>query len=472
MGKGEKSLHQQQHSHQSHQPHDSSSSGFVCPQCSRFFNGIARQFSFRCVFVLILGLSVFLSGIFWILPRHSVNYGFDAKEAIKLSATVQAYFRLEKPVRELVPHIGQLEYDIYGEIGVPGTKVAILSMHQYGASNWTDVVFGVLSDPVNVPILPVSLSVLRSSLVELFLKQSNLTLTASTFGQPYMFEILKYPGGITVIPGQAASIWQIPQILFNFTLNNSITEIVENFGELKEQLRFGLHLRPYEDVFLQVTNTLGSTTDSPVEVQASLMSAFGGLLPQRLKQLAQTITGSPARNLGLDNSVFGKVKSIRLSSYLKGTLFATPPTPSPAPSPELSDTAGPTISPNPAPTVYSSAPSPSKTTHPPRPCLDHGSKTHPSSSPTPHFNPSIPPTYAPRTSPYSPSMSPSSQVAPHASPAPGVSYASSPDYKKSAKGLRSPSPAPTPSSLAVGPFYKEIRLLGFCGLFIFHLLCW
>lgn len=119
-------------------------------------------------------------------------------------------------------------------------------MHQYSAYNWTDVVFGVLSDPVNVPIVPVSISVLRSSLVELFLKQSNLTLTESMLGQPYMFEILKCPGGITVIPGQSASIWQIPQILFNFTLNNSISEIVENFGELKEQLRFGLHLRPYE----------------------------------------------------------------------------------------------------------------------------------------------------------------------------------------------------------------------------------
>lgn len=470
MGKGEKSLRQQQQQQQSHD--GDNSSGLVCPECSRFFNRIAQEFSFRCIFVLILGLSVFLSGIFWILPRHSVNSGFDAKEAIKLSATVQGYFRLEKPVKELVPHIGQLEYDINGEIGVPDTKVAILSMHQFGASNWTDVVFGVLSDPMNVAIVPVSISVLRSSLVELFLKQSNLTLTASTFGQPFMFEILKYPGGITVIPGQAASIWKIPQILFNFTLNNSITEIVENFGQLKEQLKFGLHLMSYEDVFLQVTNKLGSTTDSPVEVQASLISNFGAFLPQRLKQLAQTITGSPARNLGLDNSVFGKVKSIRLSSFLKGTLSATPPTPSPAPSPQPSDNAEPSISPYSAPSVYPSVPSPSKTAHPPQPCPYHGSKVPPSSSPTPRPNPNVPPTYAPSTSPYSPSMSPSSQVAPHVSPAPVVSYASSPGYERSAKGLRSPSPTPPPSSLAVGPFYKEIRLLGFCGLLIFHLLCW
>ncbi|CAL8998055.1 unnamed protein product [Prunus brigantina] len=469
MGKGEQNLHQQQ----SHGGENSSE--LICPGCSMVFNRIAKDFSFRCVFVLILSLSIFLSGIFWILPYRSTKSGFDAKEAIKLSATVQAYFRLEKPVMDLVPHIRRLEYDINGEIGVPGTKVAILSMHQNDAYNWTDVVFGVLSDPINSPMIPVSLSVLRSSLVELFLKQTNLTVTTSIFGQPSMFEILKYPAGITVIPGQSASIWQIPQILFNFTLNNSTSDIVENFVQLKEQLRFGLHLRSYENVFLQITNKLGSTTDAPVVVQASLMSEFGGIVPQRLKQLAQVITGSPAKNLGLDNSVFGKVKSISLSSYLKVTLTATPPTPSPAPSPE------PTISPYPASPVHSPAPSPdsnhlppapSKVPPHPRPCPYRGSGIPPSSSPTSHPNPTVPPTYAPNGSPYSPSTSPSSQLSPHVSPAPVVSNAPSPGNKGSAQDLISPSPSPSLSTSAVGPFYKEIRFLEFSGLLIFYLLCW
>ena len=119
-------------------------------------------------------------------------------------------------------------------------------MHRAATHNCTNVVFGVLSDPIDVPINPVSLSVLRSSLIELFLQQSNLTLTNSTFGQPSSFEILKFPGGLTVIPDQSASIWQISQILFNFTLNNSICEIKENLAELKEQLKWGLHLRAYE----------------------------------------------------------------------------------------------------------------------------------------------------------------------------------------------------------------------------------
>ena len=119
-------------------------------------------------------------------------------------------------------------------------------MHQAGASNWTDVVFGVLSDPMNVPINPVYLSLLRSSLIELFLQQSNLTLTTSTFGQSSKFELLKFLGGITVIPLQSISIWQIQQVLFNFTLLNSISEIQDKLVQLKEQLKFGLHLRPYE----------------------------------------------------------------------------------------------------------------------------------------------------------------------------------------------------------------------------------
>lgn len=41
-----------------------------------------------------------------------------------MTASVQASFRLQKPVSELVPRIGTLEYDVYGEIGVPDTKVS------------------------------------------------------------------------------------------------------------------------------------------------------------------------------------------------------------------------------------------------------------------------------------------------------------------------------------------------------------
>nr|DAD24564.1 TPA_asm: hypothetical protein HUJ06_026028 [Nelumbo nucifera] len=249
-----------------------------------------------------------------------------------LLSTVQASFRLQKPVSVLVHHLQTLESDILGEIGVPNTMVSILSMHQSIASNCTNVVFGLLPIPKNVPINLVSLSLLRSSLVELVLGQTNLSLTTSIFGLPSFFQILMFPGGVTVVPGNFASIWQMPQTLFNFTLYNSVSQIQKNFGQFEDQLRFGLHLRSYENVYVQVTNENGSTLTPPVTVQASVLSDIGSrdLLPQRLKQLAETITGSPAKNLGLNYLVFGNVKEISLSSILNHTLRASQGSPSPA----------------------------------------------------------------------------------------------------------------------------------------------
>lgn len=201
-----------------------------------------------------------------------------------------------------------------------------------------------------------------------------------------------------------------------------------------------------QSVYVQITNKIGSTTAPPVTVQASVMSALGNLLPQRLKQLAKTITGSPAQNLGLNNTVFGKVKSISLSSYLKGTLRATPPSPSPAPSPANSPTY-PALSPYPA---FSPANSPTSLPNmkhqspasPPRPCPFGGFRNPPSPSPSSQNNPTVPSV----STPYSPPMGPTSQVSPYLSPMPEVSYAPSPDLAKgTAEGMVSPSLAPLPS---------------------------
>ncbi|OMO75375.1 hypothetical protein CCACVL1_16189 [Corchorus capsularis] len=457
MGKNEDpNLQQREQSSESESNQEQN--GFCCGRSRLFFSRISKEFSFRCVFVLFLSLSVLLPGIFWIRPFRSLKSGFDAKQAIKLSTPVHAYFKLQKPVSELVQYIGKLEYDIYEEIGVPDTKVAILSMHQSGASNYTDVVLGVLSDPMNAPMNPVSLSVLRSSLIELFLRQSNLTLTTPIFGQPSKFEILKFPGGITIIPTQSGSIFQTTQILFNFTLNNSIAEIQENFIELKDQLRYGLGLRSYENILLQLTNKNGSTMSSPIIVQAAVMSDFGSILPQRSKQLAQTITESPARNLGLNNTVFGKVKSISLSSYLKGTLHGTPPTPSPAPSP------GPSASQHPNfPPAHSPALSP-KSHHPPtcRKCKPNSPSHHrPRHSPSPRSgpHPSFPPSISP--APSTKETHPPPPVNTLVLRFPQVSYRSRPGQgEETTKGpvsaplAQSPS-APSPSSLAVCVHAKE-----------------
>ena len=125
-------------------------------------------------------------------------------------------------------------------------QVAILSMHDVGESNRTYVVFGLLSEYLTAPINPVSLSLLRSYLYDLYLRESNLTLTSSIFGQPSVFEILRFPGGISIIPFQHASIWQFPQIVFNFTLTNSISEMLDKFVEFRNEMKLGLHLRRYE----------------------------------------------------------------------------------------------------------------------------------------------------------------------------------------------------------------------------------
>ncbi|KAK8304181.1 hypothetical protein V6Z12_D04G203500 [Gossypium hirsutum] len=437
------------------------------------------------------GLSVLLPGIFWIFPFRSIKSGFDAKQAIKLSAPVHAYFTLEKPVSELVQHIQKLEYDIYEEIGVPDTKVAILSMHQSSVPNSTYVVFGVLPDPVNRLINQISLSVLRESLIELFLQHSNLTLTTSVFGQPSKFEILKFPGGITITPLQSASIFQKTQILFNFTLYNSISEIDDKFMELMDQLQYGLHLRSYENLFVQITNINGSTMSSPVIVQASIMSnGFSSLLPQRLKQLAQTITGSPAKNLGLNNSVFGRVKSISLSSYLNGTLPTPPPTPSPAPSPGLliapSPISSPAHSPAPSPEEHHLLPcpnckSPAPSSHSPLRSPDPGSGSYPTFPPLVSPAPSSaathppPPCYLPRphpsqTSNHQPVMSPRSKLSPNLPPLPSVSYGSRPDQGMNGmKGPVSAPPAQSPSSIATSVLPKQLWLLAFLGFLTFHL---
>lgn len=393
---------------------------FLCRRCRM------TLFTPKCAVVLLLGVAAFLSAVFAILPIRYRHAGFDAKDSFKLAATVQAYFELHKPVSEFIPYIPRLEYDINGEIGVPYSKVIVLSMHQTSVSDATSVVFGFLFDSIDDSMYPASLSVLKSSLVDLFLQQYNLTLSSSFFGSTSSFEILKFPGGITIIPEPAAMILQIPQILFNFTLNSSIYDVKENILELKEQLRMGLQLMPSEVVLIQVTNKKGSTKDPPVTLEASVMSDIGTLQPQRLKQIARIITRSPpAENLGLNHTVFGKVKEISLSSFLKHSLHAPPPTPSPSPSPSPSPEHIPLMAPlfspsfppkfhhslSPCPNCYTSSPSddghifaPSSPmiSNSPEPSVAHSNQ---------HCVPTFPPGHAPHVSP---SLSPLASVS-HAS---------------------------------------------------------
>ncbi|KAF5747917.1 hypothetical protein HS088_TW05G00647 [Tripterygium wilfordii] len=98
---------------------------------------------------------------------------------------------------------------------------------------------------------------------------------------------------------------------------------------------------PGENLYVSLSNSRGSTVAPPTTVQSSVLLAVGNTpsMP-RLKQLARTITNSHSRNLGLNNTVFGRVKQVRLSSILQHSLHGgdgsgtgTSVSPSPAPLP-------------------------------------------------------------------------------------------------------------------------------------------
>ncbi|XP_028775483.1 uncharacterized protein LOC114732362 isoform X1 [Neltuma alba] len=467
---------------QSHDPEDPASSGLLCRGCSVVLQRFANEFSFKCLFVLILSLSALVSGVFWVYPRFAIKTRYDASDAIKQSATVQASFKLEKPVSQLIPYIKRLEYDIYSEIGVPNTEVAILSIHKSGTPNFANVTFGVLSKPLNVPINSVYLSLLRSSLVELFLKQSNLTLTTSIFGNASMFEIATVPGGISVIPVQLGPIIQMPEILFNFTLNSSINEILDGFDDFKNELRLDLDLRSDENVYVQLSNEIGSTVAPPVTVQVSVTSTFGVIPPQRYLELARIISGFTEKNLGRGNSNFGKVKEVRLSSYFKGMFHGEAPSSAPAPSPQPVDAAEPSISPYHSPShlpvsptsanrspcfdCQASSPAPSiETGHPPDPCPYSGFSYPPRSSPKSYSNPS----FKSAAPPPSDFVNPTSGISPDQAP---ITHGSRPGLgKEKAVEPINRSLASLSSSSACGDSLGEILILVFYMLSVYCLFC-
>ena len=58
-----------------------------------------------------------------ILPAASYQRHTYLITLVLISATVQAYFRLQRPVAVLIPFLSKLEYDINEEIGIPSAKV-------------------------------------------------------------------------------------------------------------------------------------------------------------------------------------------------------------------------------------------------------------------------------------------------------------------------------------------------------------
>ncbi|OEL12609.1 hypothetical protein BAE44_0026373 [Dichanthelium oligosanthes] len=301
--------------------------------------GCGRRRWWRCAAAVLLGAAVVLSALFWLPPFAARRRRDEEARADPWGgADVVASFRLQRMVSELSGNKSKLDYDIFEEIGTKNSAVSVLSLDPAGESNWTTVTFGVWPYPSNFTLSPAELSILRSSLVSLVIQQSILHLTPSLFGNSSSFEILRFPGGITIIPPQTAFVPQKPDGLFNFSLNFPIDVVQDKLSELKAQMKSGLFLNEQEILYVTLTNLYGSTVSPPTVVQTSVLLAVGADNKppslQRLKQLAQTLRNSSSGNLGLNHTVFGRVKQISLSSYLQHSLNNSGNAQSPSPAPQ------------------------------------------------------------------------------------------------------------------------------------------
>uniref|UniRef100_A0ACD5TAB5 Uncharacterized protein n=1 Tax=Avena sativa TaxID=4498 RepID=A0ACD5TAB5_AVESA len=300
-------------------------------RCSRCRGSVRLQ----CLAALLLGAAVMFSALFWLPPfaGRGRRAGPPDPPEDALAADIVASFMLRKTVSELNESTPKLEFDIYEEIGIPNSTVAVNFLQPLGASNWTNVIFSVVPFPKYSTISSTVLSILRSYFMSLVVEQSTLHLTESLFGNSSFFELLKFPGGITIIPTQAAFLVQKPYASFNFTLNFPIYKVQDKINELKDQMKAGLLLNPYENLYIKLTNLQGSTVAPPTIVRTSIILEIGNDQPSipRMKQLAQNIANSSSGNLGLNHTVFGRVKQISLSSYLRHSLHSGSDAPSPAP---------------------------------------------------------------------------------------------------------------------------------------------
>eukprot|EP00250_Pteridium_aquilinum_P005526 c15604_g1_i1 orf=836-2299(+) len=350
---------------------------------------------------------------------------------------VEASFRLQRSVSEINESLPQLELDLQNEIGIPDTQINIVSIVPLSSKNRTEVRFTVSPYRSDGLIPPAEMSLLKETFVELFMRRSaNLSLTSTVFGKASHFEVLYFPGGITVVPLQSGFPLSKVLVLFNFTLHDSLSHVHRNFAKFRDQLKNGITLNPDESLFVQLTNLDGSTINSPLVVQTSILPVVGVMLPSpRLKQLAREIVAS-RRNLGLNHTLFGRVKEIELSSYLEYSLnSAQPPSPSPSPVPSMSPNSPTGVSDRPRHGGYrrhwryspSTAPADS-------PYYHSGRSTSRGITPAPYSEGALAPSYAPSHS--------SRQFLPSPSPSP---------LSKLPPGYKLPSEPSSPSSPAIVP---------------------
>uniref|UniRef100_A0A0D9VA25 DUF7036 domain-containing protein n=1 Tax=Leersia perrieri TaxID=77586 RepID=A0A0D9VA25_9ORYZ len=271
--------------------------GSAARRCCGGARGVVRL---KCVAALVLGVAVLLSALFWLPPFARHGRGSEGPDpGAGFEADIVASFRLHKTVPELNGNASRLELDIYEEIGIPNSTVVVNSLQQLVGSNWTNVIFSIVPYPKNLTLSSTGLSILRSYFMNFVVRQSTLQLTESLFGNSTSFEVIKFPGGITIIPPQTAFLPQKPHATFNFTLNFPIYKVQDRIDELKDQMKTGLLLNSYENLYIKLANLNGSTIDPPTIVETSIFLEVGNHQPSvpRMKQLAQTITNSSSGNL-------------------------------------------------------------------------------------------------------------------------------------------------------------------------------
>lgn len=307
--------------------------GIVEPSTTDALPCCCKKSSWKWLLPVVLGIYV-LAFALWLICFHGSRRS-DSLAPPSAIPYIEASFRLRRPVTAIHESLQKLQVDLQDEIGIPDTQIDIISMVPLYLTNWTEVRFTVTPDRSSDSIAPAEMSLLKDTFVELFMQRAaNLSLTSDVFGRVSHFEVLHFPGGITVVPDQPG--FPLSKVvLFNFTLHNSLSYITCNFAEFRKQLASGIILKPKESLFVQLTNLEGSTLKPPLIVQTSILPVVGIMLPApRLKQLAQEIMGSPSKNLGLNDTLFGRVKEVELSSYLQYSLEpAQSPGPSPGPSP-------------------------------------------------------------------------------------------------------------------------------------------
>ncbi|CAF1850474.1 unnamed protein product [Brassica napus] len=226
---------------------------------------ISRCFSLRCVLILAFSAAVFLSAVFWLPPFLGLSDRDDLDLDPRFKGhRIVASFDVEKPVSFLEDNLLQLENDITDEISFPMTKVVVLTLERWGNLNRTMVIFAIDPKKKNIKIPTEIESLIKAAFVSLVTNQLSFRLTESLFGQPFFFEVLKFPGGITVIPSQPVFPLQKAQLLFNFTLNFSIYQIQSNFEELTSQLKKGINLASYEVKQVRLSSILPHSPVKPL----------------------------------------------------------------------------------------------------------------------------------------------------------------------------------------------------------------